>query len=299
MNLLRTLLAILFFTTVLAPVFLAGANSSTQISPGFVEMLVGDIKEINIRNDSEVDKNFEIELVPLEIRNGRISPAESEKIDNRQFIQLSNETIEVPAGQERSFQVEMISTPLNNLIGVAAKEEANTGEQVSINSDLIVTVISLQVDEGTYASLTNDIEINSVFEIFGFAVGSNFEAISNVQNSSSSLLKFTGGEIRVFDKDTKIGQKSLTQNLGTYIYPSSGFKVENEFDFSNRGIIERFGETRFNQRVSVNGVDFIIEKQVFVVPVEILVILGVLITSVASISIFGTKKYLDSRKQKG
>ncbi|MDQ6985027.1 MAG: hypothetical protein Q9M91_00345 [Candidatus Dojkabacteria bacterium] len=284
-------------------------ESSIKLSPAVINLERGSSYLLKIENNTNVTKEFTIVKSAFEITSDRklkkIDDVLEEKLVNEleESIIIEDELLVIEPYQFKNVSIEYKQPILNYLNGVIVKQRdllENSDENQSkldFSGQLASVIIDPTLTREQLDQLKNTITIEPEKSFFGIALNSKFKIKTNISNNSAKLLKISG-DITLYDGETRIDSKSLTQNYPSYFYPNDEVSIEFDFNKDERSVFNQIGERSAVKTLKINGEVVQISDEIYVLPYKILVLLILLLSTLMITSFLGYRYYKSPKKSK-
>lgn len=262
----------------------ASENKGITIYPAFIELSVGESYSLNVQNNSNQQETINIipELFSIDSEKETIVPISAELLDDQNIelsnsIQLSESELVLESGETKTIEINYIEKVENYIPGVKIVRQSGTGSAVAIGYNLASIVLDLDLSEEDLEKISQEITVDSSFNIGNFHFGRNFKITFKLKNGTSNIIK-AFGEILIKDENKRIEQFSLTTDLQKTIYPTKEVSITKDFSDS-RSFSERIGTLNIDSFSNVNNREIEFSKSIYVLPIELLLIVVLILPS--------------------
>lgn len=244
-----------------------------EISPSVIDIENGKSYSLVIKNKTNNTQSIKLnqQSFTIERPSKPLSPEENAAvIGNDIFLIYSQNDFEIEADKEVSVDVKVEKFLKDYILGTTIEIASIEDGEVSIKNALTSIVLprTKKILEQDKSVVDTDISLK-VNSILGISFSKKIEVESIIQNNSSLFLKPTG-DIKVYEGKKRVGNISITPQVKGYIYPKESLSINTEYKDS-RNLFNRIGKIDFVQVVNIDGVNFEVSGNIFIMPFEIII----------------------------
>lgn len=257
-------------------------SQETIVSPSIIDVTIGDIFEISIKNNSDAVKVYELESVEF------IDQEDSNQINfspNLLELLVESNQVEIAPLATTTIEVMYVNAPLQGIPGILVREVTGQGENVLVSPELLSLIVDSSVTNEELSNLQTGLEItSSTYNLFDYTLGLDPELkfIINVSNLTNKYINSTG-DIIIKRNDIRIGQVLLTDKLPIPLIPSESVELEENIEVGNPGI---FDKIELVQTITVDNKQIVNTNLIYIVNVPLVIGLIIFLLIVISSTIF-------------